>query len=243
MEETQQKESFLHSKFVQVTFWILERKNAIFYAFLTLVALAVLLGRFFPGFYKKEDFHSSEAVYQQWLEARTDESSWKELSEELKKNPFLKNKYATEIIQRWICQENPLKASFLVDDAVKTFEEEMDYYASFSQITWEIARGKKEKALEDSNYLQKKMSEDANFAKSSLLYGHNLMRILFLSKELNIPVNTDKARKELEEYLQKNKTTLLCQRKEPGFLKNFRKNKTIGLAEFLEEQKNLISEN
>jgi hypothetical protein len=243
MEEMPPQMSFLQRKIVPLTFWILEKKNAIFYSFFSLVVAILLLSRYLPMLQKEEHLLSSEDIYKSWLENREDIASWKKLQGELENNNFLKSKYGSDIAQRWMAQEDIAKASPLVQSSLQKLGDDLDYYAEFSQTSWKITEGKIEQALEDARAIKKKMDGDASFSKGSLLYGHNLLRILFLEKSLSNYQAADLARVELEGYLQKNQTKLLCEQEEVDFFKSFRKNKHVGLADFLADQKNLSGGN
>lgn len=212
-------------------------------AFFSLIVLIFLASRYLPFFQKEEELLSSETIYRTWLENQEEVNSWKKLHGQLQKNNFLKTKYASDIAQRWICKEDLTKARPLVEDSFQKLGDDLDYYAVFSQTSWNIARGEIEQALEEAGALKKKMSADGSFSKGSLLYGHNLMRILFLEKSLKNAKGVAVARGALEEYLQKNQTTLLCEKEEKTFFKNIRKNKQVGLADFLADQKNLTCGN
>ncbi len=184
---------------------------------------------------------SQESNYQKWKET-ADEESWKTLQKSLDENGFLKEKYAAEIAQRWLCKEDLFKAKTWAEASLKKAENDLGLYASFSQTSLTIMEGNLEKALQEALELKKKMKGDAISSKT-LLFGHNLMRILFLERNLKMVKEEEASSKELEEYLQKNREFMLVQKREDLPAQEFRKHKPIGLAEFLKYRKGQGSEN
>ncbi len=231
MEIKEPQESCFHRTMTEISFWILEKKKTILYFFLFLIASILLSSRYLPFFHKDEAMLSSERAYQKWLENSRDENSWKHLHEALQKNRFIKERYASDIAQRWIGRNDLARAR-----PYMKLGEDLDYYSTFSQTSCRIAEGNIQRALEEAAALKKQMMEDPLFSKKSLLYGHNLARILFLARELKNSPMIEAVQGELELYLKNNQSSLLSVKKEET-MKNVRKNKEIALADFLSEQR------
>jgi len=175
--------------------WLQAKQRHFFYG-VTFVIAAVFIGVQSYGKLHKSNtqkYFSTHQAFQEWMEGG---EAFDRLEAALKQQPELASKYAAQVVEKLMADNQPEKTEGLAANIFERALKQAPEYASFSETSLAIAKGKLEDALIQATSLKKNLNE------TSVLYGFNLIRVASLHRALKQGTSELTALQDLQIYLE-----------------------------------------